>query len=463
MPQLPRLARVKPLGPWTVVAGCLVVGGCSSGKAEARPTPPPGETVASDSPQSTSAPVVPDPPPSRVVLHVTVAQEALERRLEESIPKDGTGETAVLTRTVPYRWVRDDIRVKFDRGRVVLLTKVTGTVTLLGERIFPIDLVIAGEPVMTAEYQAKLQSVEVKVTSKGPVDKANRVIEETLHGMLVEKLEGFVLDVRPILTGAYERIARPLPLPVPGENACATLRIVAIEAAPTVLAGGIEKDFGVVVLPSVTMPCEPAPDEPPPLPLLANVASLPSGPFQVVVPVAARYDEISRSMEAAMGGRLYFSQDQPGLYLENPSVYASNESLVIKVNIGGRARVAGLETPLDGELFLTGHPKVVDNQVIVPDLELTPGSANALVRLKFAVDGKAIRDQAQQAIRLDLSERLHAAREKLSTQLNFEEGDGCVRAQVLRAEVTGIHPHQGFLRIYVSTYAQASLYMPCPP
>lgn len=443
-----------------LLAAGMLLSSCTGSKGESKPTGD-GERVSSEAPKAAEPPVVPDPPPSRVVLHATILQTALEQQLETAIPKEGADETEVMTRKVPYRWSREPIRLKFDRGRVVLLTKVTGNASLLGERVFPIDLTIAGEPVLTADYQARMQSVEVAVKAKGPIDKVNGIIEDTLKSMLEEHLGNFVLDVRPLLMNAYQRIAKPIPLPIPGENACASFKIVAIEAAPTVLAGGIEKDFGVVVMPSVTIPCEKDTGEPAPLPPLANVASLPSGPFQATIPIAARYEELSRAMEAAMGGKLHFSSDHPGLYLEKPRVYASNESLVIKINLGGSAKAGGAEIPVDGELFLTGHPKVVDNQIIVPDLELTPGSANALVRLKFAMDGQAIRDQAQQAIRLDLSERLAAAKDKMSTQLTFEEGNGCVRAQVLRTEITGIHPHQGFLRIYVSTYAQASLFMPC--
>jgi hypothetical protein len=230
-----------------------------------------------------------------------------------------------------------------------------------------------------------------------------------------------------------------------------------------VLAGGVEKDFGVVVMPSVTMPCEvTAETAPAPLPALANVASLPSGPVMVTIPVAAEYEELSRAMEKAMGGQLHFSKENPGLYLEKPQVYSSNEALVIRINLGGWAQVGPMKTNVGGELFLRGHPTVVDNQVIVQDLELTPGSATSLIKLKFAMDKQAIRDAAQQAIRLDLSERLNSAREKMSKELSFEEGKGCVQANVLRTEVTGIHPHKGFLRIYVQTWAQLNLYMPCP-
>jgi hypothetical protein len=442
---------------------CCLLLACASTKEGPTPANGPGETVRSPAPPVTSAAVSADPSPSTVVVHVTILEEALLQQLESHVPKEGAGETELLKKTVPYRWARSPLGLAFDRGRLILKTTVTGTVTLLGERSFPIDVKLAGEPIITADYQARLQSLEVFVKARGPVDRANAALDEHLTALLQEQLSSFKLDVRPILMGAYERIARPMMLPVPGDNACALLRIVAIEAGPTVLAGGVEKDFGVVVMPAVTLPCEvKATDPQPPLPPLANVAALPSGPFQVTIPIAAQYAELSHAMDVAMGGKLHFSKEHPGLYLEKPQVYASNETLVIRLNLGGYANAGGFNTPVDGELFLKGHPAVVDNQIIVPDLELTPGTSNALLKLKFSMDGAAIRDQAQQALRVDLAERLAGAKDKMGRELSFDDGRGCVQASVLRTEVTGIHPHKGFLRIYAQVWAQVSLSMPCP-
>ncbi|HLL54256.1 MAG TPA: DUF4403 family protein, partial [Myxococcaceae bacterium] len=199
----------------------------------------------------------------------------------------------------------------------------------------------------------------------------------------------------------------------------------------------------------------------PALPLLANVASLPTGPFKVVVPVAARYEELSRALESSMHGQLHFSTNYPYLYLEKPEVYPSDDTIVIRMRLGGTAEIAGFPTTLGGELYFSGHPQVIDNQITVPDLDITPGTADELVKLKFALDYTSIRDQARNALRVDVSERLAAVREKLSTELSFDEGNGCVRAQVLRTEVTGIYPHPSYLRIYTQVDAQASIYMPC--
>jgi hypothetical protein len=197
------------------------------------------------------------------------------------------------------------------------------------------------------------------------------------------------------------------------------------------------------------------------MPLLQNVSTLPSGPFKVVIPVAARYEELSKALEASMKGRLYFSESNPELYMENPQVYPSDDTVVIRMNLGGKAKVGDYSVGVGGELFFAGHPHVMDNQLSVPDLEITPGTASELVKLKFALDYRSIRDQARQALRVDVSERLAAVKDKMSTELSFSEDMGCVRGQVLRTEVTGVYPHPTFLRIYVQVDAQLGLYLPC--
>lgn len=413
-------------------------------------------------PEGRSVPIA-DPPPSRVTIHVSIFPEALKAQLEASLPPGAEGEVDFLAgKTLEYVWVRDPFELRFDRGRVVVSTLVTATVKLLGDRVFKIQLKVAGEPIITPDYQAALQSAEVTVAAEGSLDRLNRAIEEKLRAQLLDTLENIRLDVRPLITEFYQRLMQPIPLPAGyGENGCATLEVAAIEAGPTVLAGGIEKDLGIVVLPSVTMPCARTSTVPPPLPLLANVASIPSGPFTVVVPVAADYLELSKAMEKSINNKLYFSKEYPRLYLEKPQIYSSGESLVIKLMLGGDLEVAGMATDLEGELYFSGHPRLVDNQITIPDLELTPGTVDSLLGLKVLLDGGSIRDQARAALRLDISERLNAVKDKLSTELTFKDGLGCARADLLRSEITGIHPHASFLRIYVTINAQSSIYLPC--
>jgi hypothetical protein len=450
---------------------------------------------------------VSDPPPSRIVIHATIFREALIRKMAESLPRSGEGDADVLAgQKIHYTWQREPVTLKFDRGRVVVGVNVLGRFNMLGERQMPISLTIAGEPVMTADFKALLQSTEVQVVASGPVDTVNRAIEEKLRGLVGKTLDDFRFDVRPMVANAFSRLARPIEIAVGDQVACAELKVTNLEASPTVLADGFEKDLGIVVMPSVTLPCTPvaslaqASDAGTPsagtdtrlasgspdasarpatyvvgasagdggtpasdvrMPLLQNVSTLPSGPFKVVVPVAARYEELSKALESSMNGRLFFSASNPELYMEKPQVYPSDDTVVIKMNLGGNAKVGSYSVPMTGELFFSGHPRVLDNQISVPDLEITPGTASELLKLKFALDYQSIRDQARQALRVDISERLAAVQDKLSTEMTFAEDLGCVRGQVLRSEVTGIYPHPSFLRIYVEVDAQLGLYLPC--
>ncbi|ATB42288.1 hypothetical protein CYFUS_007766 [Cystobacter fuscus] len=489
------------LRPVPALLASLALVSCGGPRLEAQSLQPPP-------PASNGGRPVSDPPPSRIVIHATIFREALIRKMAESLPRSGEGDADLLAgQKIHYTWQREPVTLKFDRGRVVVGVNVLGRFNMLGERQMPISLTIAGEPVMTADFKALLQSTEVQVVASGPVDTVNRAIEDKLRSLVGKTLDDFRFDVRPMVANAFSRLARPIEIPVGDQVACAELKVTNLEASPTVLADGFEKDLGIVVMPSVTLPCTPvaslaqAPDagtdtrlasgtpdasaQPATyvvgassgdggtpadggvvasdvrMPLLQNVSTLPSGPFKVVVPVAARYEELSKALESSMNGRLFFSESNPELYMEKPQVYPSDDTVVIRMNLGGRARVGDYSVGVGGELFFAGHPHVIDNQLSVPDLEITPGTASELVKLKFALDYASIRDQARQALRVDVSERLAAVKDKLSTEVSFDDSLGCVRGQVLRSEVTGVYPHPSFLRIYVQVDAQLGLYLPC--
>jgi hypothetical protein len=122
----------------------------------------------------------------------------------------------------------------------------------------------------------------------------------------------------------------------------------------------------------------------------------------------------------------------------------------------------GIDTELDGDLYLSGHPAVIDNELQVPDLEPTIETRNFLLSIKAMTDSDRIREQARQALRLDIGERLHGVREKLSSDLTFGTAAACFRGDVDRIEVTSVHSHAAYLRVYVAVTARTRAMLPCP-
>jgi hypothetical protein len=408
-----------------------------------------------------------DPLPAKLVVHLTATADGLKHALDTKVP--ASGETTVeLKGPRTVRWSRAPFALRFADGRIELKTELSLETELpvLGKTTVPIAVAITGEPIITSDWKARLQGATSKLESKdlrlrtmqgvaGVLEKA----QDALDGFI----EGFSWDLAPQLTRAWERVSSPIPFPVGDASACAQLRVTSIEAGPTVVAGGLEKDVAFVVAPSVSLPC-PTDSPPAELPRLANVATLPSGPFTVEVPIAARYDELARAMSATFtDGKLFFSKSYPELYLSDPEVFATkDEQLVVKLHLAGPIKAAGLSATLDGDLFFAGHPQVVDNVLRVPDLEPTVQTTSFLLGLKATLDGSGIRDQARQALTLDLGERFRAVRERLSTDTAFDEGLGCARTQVSKIAVTGVYPHAAYLRVYLSLTAQGSVYLPCP-
>lgn len=418
-----------------------------------RPPATPGEPIA-------------DPVPSRVLVHATITSAALRQALETEMPAAGEGTVPLMGRERKFSWKRDPVALRFDRGRIGLDVHLVVTLELPVSRMeFPLDFRVLAEPVVTSSYVTRFQSTEVSVTSSdsrlklanmaaGALDKIQKAVEK--------ELADFSYDLRPTLAKIYEQVDKPLVLPLGEASGCADLRVLGVEAGPTVLADGIEKDLALVVAPSVTMPCA-ASDESAGLPPLANVATLQGGPFTVTMPIAARYEELAKAMSLAFtDGKLFFSKEYPALYMETPEVYAASDKLVLKLHVAGPVHKFGFDTTIDGDVFFVGHPTVEDNELRVPDLEPTIETKSLLLKLKAALEGDSIRDEARAALRLDLGERLKAVRDKLSTELEVGDGRGCLKADAGKIEVTGVHAHGSYLRLYVAMTGRAALYMPCP-
>ncbi len=412
-----------------------------------------------------AAPIA-DPVPSKLLIHISASAEGLRRALEASVPVAGES-TFELRGTRNYRWARGPFSLRFADGRVQVRDElfITAELPLIGAQTVPLQLAITGEPVITSDWKARLQGARAEVASK---DMRLRTAEgfagllQRAREELEQYLESFAYDLGPEVAAAYQRVAAPIDLPLGGAKGCAALKITALEAGPTVFAGGFEKDIAVVVAPSVTLPCaSPALSASPPP--LSNVASLPSGPFTVTVPVAARYEELAKAMSLAFtDGKLFFSAEYPELFLSAPEVFATaQDQLVLKMRLSGSIRRFLFSVKLDGNLYFAGHPVVVDNELRIPDLEPTVDTSSFLLALKASLSGSSIRDQARQALRLDLGERLQAVRARLSSDFALGGELGCLRAEVAKIEVAGVYPHGGYLRVYVTFTAQAGVYLPC--
>jgi hypothetical protein len=420
-------------------------------------------------PTPSQSPPAADPTPSRVVAHLSMTSSALKAALEGAVPRMGEGTFPLLGSDRQYAWDRSPLELGFSQGRITLDTRVQASVTPPVHSLsFPLDVHVVAEPIVSSEYAVKLQSVEVKVTSSDHrlaiADAAARIYD-TISSALTSQLRAFAYDLRPLLLMAESRVAQPIDIPVGDAHGCAELHVLGIEAGPTVLADGLEKDLALIVAPSVTLPCErtaTAIEEAPTLPPLQNVGAVASGPFTITVPIAARYDELTRALTMAFtNGKLFFSPEYPELFLENPELYESQGELVLKLHLKGPIHKFGIDADLDGDLFLSGHPAVVDNELQIPDLEPTIETKNFLLSLKAMSDGDRIRDQARQALRLDIGDRLRPVREKLSSDLTFGSAQGCFHGDVDRIAVTGVHLHASYLRVYVEVAARARATVPC--
>lgn len=457
---------LRPLALTLLLAGCA------------------GESLYPPRPGVLPGPPVADPPYSRAVAHVSVSREGLQGLLESSVPASAEGSFQLFGER-KYAWRRGAFDLRFDNAsqRLGLKTLVTGTAELPGKSVdFTLELLVEVQPVVSARYKVRLQAPVVTITTN---DRLLKIAEwgggiiNTIKTTVEDTLREQSIDLAPMLTEAWQRAAQPLRLPVGDATACVDFGVKGVEMGPTLLIDGFEKDLAIVMGPSVTLPCTQAASQPAgqaastptlALPTLQNTSGLPTGPFTVTVPVAATYEELQRAMtQAFTGGKLFFAADFPNLYLEKPEVYANGGEVVLKLHLDGFVQ-KGFKIPLSGDLYLSGHPVVHDNELEFDDMRPTIETSNALLKLKTKLDEDAIKRQVKQALRLDISQRLLSVREKLRDSLTyrFEVAPGvtgCFRTDVGRIEVTNIYAHDTYLRMYVQVTAQASVQVPCelPP
>ena len=125
--------------------------------------------------------------------------------------RQGRGPFRYSAETASTRGSAVRLDVAFAQGRVVLTTKVQAHVTLPLKNIdLPLDLRVEAEPVISAAYAVKLQSVDVHVTSSDTrlafADKLAGVYTK-VEEPITAKLKDFAYDLRPLLDEAYARVS----------------------------------------------------------------------------------------------------------------------------------------------------------------------------------------------------------------------------------------------------------------
>lgn len=452
--------NVRWFGP-LLLAAFVAGAGCTEALYPPRPQQIPGPPLA-------------DPPQSRINTHISLTETGLRELIEATVPQKGEVPFSLLG-SRKLVWTRSPAEIRFNNaaGTIGVRATITGETTLPGRPSFSINLVADVQPALGTDYVALLQNPQVSVTSD---DRLLRAAEwsagalSLIRDEIEKRLRELRINLRPLLAENYEKLARPFSFSVGDARACVRLGVQSIEAGPAVLSGGFEKDLSLVVAPSVTLPCtneKGIAQGSVSLPPLHNVASIPSGPFEVVVPIAATYDELQKAMKQAFtNGKLVFDPSYPDLYLEKPELYATGGRIVTKLHLAGFVK-KGFKFSLDGDLFMTGSPEVVDNQLTVPNLEPTVDTKSALLKLKTSLDSDKMRREIRQALRIDIGGRLQSVRDKLSKELlvrhNVAPGlSACVKADLGRVEITGVFAHDAYLRMYVKASGRLAAYLPCP-
>src|SRR5262249_27533207 len=150
---------VFSLGSTMRLPALLLLAAVAIGCSGATPLYPPRP------PETPSEPIA-DPTPTRVVVHATVTAAALRAGLGRALPRPGDGTFPVIASQRRFVWQRDPVALRFVQGRIGIDLHVSATADMpIGHLDVGLDLHILAEPVVSADYQARLQSAEVTVSS----------------------------------------------------------------------------------------------------------------------------------------------------------------------------------------------------------------------------------------------------------------------------------------------------------
>lgn len=159
--------------PVSVAAIALAAALCACGG-----TP---EPVYPSRPPSTPGEPIADPTPSRIVLHAALTRAALERALEENVPRTDSGTFTMLGSERTFTWKRGNIGLRFDRNRIGLELHIDANVDLpVSSLDVPLDFKIFAEPVISTDYTAKLQSLDVQVSTESRLLKTADAVADVL-------------------------------------------------------------------------------------------------------------------------------------------------------------------------------------------------------------------------------------------------------------------------------------------
>jgi len=443
------------------VSYLLSFAGCSEAIYPPRPSIEAGAPVA-------------DPSPSRLHLHTQITAQGIAQILDAFIPQEGMGQFEFFGDR-RYQYKRAAFQVTLNDGqKLELSTQITTTVELPGKTTtFVIDTKVQANPVLSSQYQLSLQSLSITLQTH---DRLLKMAEwmggllSTIKNAVEIKLKSTTIDLSPSVLQLYNQVSAPFYFQIGQAQGCAQLQIPSIQTTPHLLLGAFEKDFAFTLVPSVTLPCQAAqPSSLPSLPVLQNVAQVPTGPSILSIPMAASYEELQKSMlQVFTNGKLFFSKEHPYLYIEKPEIYASFGEVVVKVHLAGFVQ-KGFRINLEGDLYLMGHPQVRDNELEFPDLRPTIETKSALLKLKTRLDAEDIQYQVRKALRLDISKKLQSTKQQLEQALSQrfyldpkQKTTGCTQTQLGRIEIGGVYAHQSYLRTYINVSLQTALLIPCP-
>lgn len=434
-------------------------------------------------PQNVETPPAPPEAPASVVsLPVTVDLATLLERVEDAVPRRQSREDewhslgrapVVGMLYVKEMWERDPLDIALSGDRVDVTARVRyrariaerACLPLAGCRWVPlagcghdgpmptlrigIRTVVSWKEDWTLEPRTRARPVESGVRcqlTEARIDVTDRVrtaVQGALNGIAprVDRELRERAELRATLGEVWSTLQQPVRV---ADSVYLQFRPDSVRVAPPSATGTrLGTVVSVGLRPRVVIGPRPPADSVPLPPLLPG--ERPPG-FRVAFSAEVDYATASRLVEDGVRGRVIEMPGGNRLRIAAVRIYGNGSRLVVRVGIRGDAR---------GNLYLTGTP-VFDTQrreIVVPDLDFTVESRNALAGTADWLLHDQLRDRMRAAARFPVGERM----ENLHRQVNEALDRPLGRTAALRGRIDDWQP-RGILvtRTGIATVGEAS-------
>ena len=237
----------------------------------------------------------------------------------------------------------------------------------------------------------------------------------------------------------WSRLQQPIEL---GPDRWLALNPTDVQVGPFGSDGqAIETSVKLILKPTIHRSSTPAAVDRPLPPLRLAPTSLDG--FHLALPIVAEYAAINRRIQQRLVGQEFSMSIGEPVTIRSAQLYGSGDKLIVELAVTGG---------MNGNLYATGKPFYdrAARTLRFDHLDYTLDTKNVVARMADSLFRETLLARIESETRIDLSERIDALRERLSSLLTREIEPGLwLEATVSDVNALGIYPVPGGVEVQI--------------